>query len=143
MKTLFILLCLGFSFGAFAKQVAVQCHPKAYACIQTPLGLDCRWQTTAQGAEVIVQLNRDANYPNAHYPYEVWRGQYYETYDGHALNLDLVYSTENPRNPVTVNASLTTPSVTAESSGKKSVDVALRNQNYGRGFICPSIRSLD
>lgn len=133
MKFFIALLLSSVGFSALAHEANVSCTPKFYSC---QAGNVCGWQNMADMPEARIEFVQDLNYPAPHYPYEVWRGGYRANYDGHVLFLDLVYSTVDKRNPISVNASLSTPNVIAESSGKKSVNVALRNGNYGRGFSC-------
>ncbi len=132
MKFFIALLLSTAGFSAFAHEADVNCTPKAYSCG----GNFCGWQNGVDIPATKVIFEQDMNFPNAHYPYEVWRGSYRMNYDGHLLTLNLLFSTRDKRNPITVNAYLSTPNVIAESSGTKTIDVALRNGNYGRGFYC-------
>lgn len=130
-----ILLAIGllFSSSAFATNVNVtfECSPKAYSC--GPAG--CAW-TVFNGQLTTISLSQDLNFPN-----DVWRARYVTSYDNHHLTLDFTYTSQDRKNPLSVKAYLGTSGVMAESSGSRVVDIALRNNTYGRGFYCNRIRA--
>lgn len=130
MKLLISILVLASGFSAHALTAELTCQPKIYRC-----GFNgCDWQLLNGEPVGYVDLELDAND-------EVWRGRYVTGIDGHTLSLDLSYS-EGSQGPVRVQGSLITNGVTADTSGAGRVDIALRNQNYGRGFFCRSINIL-
>jgi hypothetical protein len=125
-----LLLALG-GFSAAAVEVSFKCSPKAFSCAP---GGDCRWTEMYEGVLTTVRLDQDDLNPGVH------RARYQSMIDGHQLTLDFRYNEENQNNPLKVNAYLGAANVMAESSGNDRVDVALRNNNYGRGYVCSHIR---
>lgn len=143
MKAFYLLPSLLFSALAslpvLAKQVEVVCTTKAYVCSTT----DCRWITTASPTPALVTMFRDPNFPKEGSPYELWYANYQNSYDRHFLTLKMEVKDYGTRRPVQVKASLDAGNVIAESTGENSIEIGLRNQNYGRGFICDQIRAVD
>lgn len=127
---LFVLLALA-GPQASALDVNVDCTPKFYSCAGT-----CMWQTGVPVPSTQVLLTKDPNYPNKNYPFNVHRGTFRATYDNHTLTLDIIYREAKNSDPLDVHAMLSTPGVAAETSGIHSIDISLRNANYGRGFNC-------
>lgn len=143
MKAFYFLTIVIFSalvsVPALAKQVEVVCTTKAYVCSTT----DCRWITTASPAPALVTMYRDPNFPKEGSPYELWYANYQISYDRHLLTLKMEVKDFGTTRPVTVRASLDAGNVIAEATGQDAVEISLRNQNYGRGFICDQIRAVD
>lgn len=134
MKFVFLASLLTVGLSAFAGaqyETFVACTPKYFSC--TPAF--CGWEDGVSVPEQTVKMVEDLNYPNKAYPFVVWRGTYRANLDGHTLTLDIM-KTDDRNKPVSVNALLSTPNVSAESQGTDSVTVSLRNANYGRGFSC-------
>lgn len=131
MKFVFSVLLALVSAQAFALDVTVECTPKFYSCAGT-----CKWQAGVVVPATQVVLTKDPNYPNKDYPFNVSRGTFRANYDNHTLTLDIIYRDAKNLDPLDVHAMLSTPSVAAETSGLHSIDVSLRNANYGRGFDC-------
>lgn len=139
MKAFFILFSALVSIPALAKQVEIVCTTKAYVCSST----DCRWITTAQPNPALVTMFRDPNFPKEGSPYELWYATYRNNYDRHQLTLNMTVKDYGSTRPVTVKASLDAGNVTADATGQDSIEIGLRNQNYGRGFVCDQIRAVD
>jgi hypothetical protein len=120
----------------WAMQLNLTCFAKTYVCTTGPNGYSCSWQTVTPSYQATLDLVRDPNYPSADFPYEVYRARYQTTYDNHQLTLDVFYSDHDMTHPMKVYANLNARTVMAETTGSDQIDIALRNQNYGRGFIC-------
>lgn len=135
-----ILLSLTAVPAAFAGQVEVTCFQKYYDC--RPGGF-CGWNTIGQPIQRVVDLFRDTRYPSSDFPYEVFRGQMRTSFDRHDLTLDFLQTTQDQLNPLKVFATLDAGSVLAESSSTSTIDIALRNGSYGRGFLCTNFRLLN
>jgi hypothetical protein len=132
MKFVFSVLLAFVGAQAFAMDVTVDCSPKFYACTLN----SCSWQAQTAVPSTRVVLTKDPNYPNKDYPFEIYRGTFRANYDNHVLTLDILYRDAVKSKPLTVHAMLSTTTVAAETSGTDSIDVSLRNGNYGRGFNC-------
>lgn len=139
MKILMLIAALVAAQTVFAKEVEVNCVAKAYACDTG----SCGWYAASSPNPDTVTLLRDPNYPKDGAPYEIWRATYRAAYDRHQLTLNLEVKDYGTSQPVTVFAKLDAGSVIAESTSLNSADIGLRNQNYGRGFTCTSIRAID
>jgi hypothetical protein len=142
MKFLIMLSTLLFSAPLWALQVEVNCFSKFYQCAAGPGGMNCQWRTNPTPYGGILDMARDPAYPNPSFPYQVWRTQYHASYDGHVLTLDFVYSDHDLLHPLKVYANLNARTVMAETTGSDQIDIALRNQNYGRGFLCSGFRLI-
>lgn len=125
----FLLVCGGFS--ASAAEVSFKCSPKSFAC--TPGGA-CRWTEMFEGIVTTVRLERDLS------DRDIYRARYQSVLDNHQLTLDFRYDEKSVNRPLRVNAYLGATNVMAESSGTNSIDIALRNNNFGRGFNCRQIQ---
>lgn len=133
----FVLFALTFAtYAASAVEISVGCQTKAWRCIPN---MGCQWVDTSTVRESRMILRRDPRFPNDRYPYEVWRGQYRDQYDNHFLTIDITYTDQDTRNPLTLFARLDSGGVSAETSGLDRIDIGLHNATYGRGFFCPSI----
>ncbi len=130
---------------AWAKQVEVQCTPKAYSCYNSPEGYVCRWNNLSGGAPALAQAFRDPNYPKEGANFELYRAHYQTSIDRHALTLSMEFKVfaDNSNAPHMIRATLDAGSVIAEASGLEQVDISLRNNNYGRGYYCSSFRVLE
>jgi hypothetical protein len=137
----FASLILGFFVATplWATQVDLTCFAKAYVCTTTQNGYSCAWQTRQPSYEATLDLVQDPNYPNQDFPYQVFRAKYEASVDNHKLTLDFFYSDHDLTHPLKVYANLNARTVMAETSGTDRIDIALRNQNYGRGFICTTL----
>lgn len=139
MRILITIFMALSSYSALAKQVEVTCSTKAYACGSG----GCTWVKTGTTAPFMVAMYKDPSYPNKDFPYEVFRANYQASYDRHFLTLKMEVHSLDPFTPVYVDAVLDAGSVFAEASAQGSLDIGIRNHNYGRGFDCSSIRALD
>jgi len=137
MKILISILFIVAGAFASAMEVTVKCTPKAYGCYNGPAGPECKWADLGEGLPVTVVLNQTLHRP------EVWRGRYQTNLEGHFLTLDFVYNEDLRNRPLRVNAFLATATVMAETTGTNSVEIALRNNTYGRGFTCNQIRVIN
>ncbi len=143
MRTLLIVLAF-MSSAASAKVVEVTCSKKAYGCWNSTEGVVCRWVSMDDAVPVQIQMYRDPNFPKEDLPWEVYRAVYQNTYDRHFLTVNVEYRVlEGLRDPISVKASLNAGTVIAEASGRDRIEIGLRNANYGRGFICNSIRVIE
>lgn len=143
MKALLLFASFALGLPVWASQVDFTCHSKFYQCNPAPDGsYYCQWQTNLTEIHARVDLTPDPNYPNPSYPYHVSRARFWTTYDNHTLTLDIVSSDHDQVHPLQISAHLDARTVIAESSGTDQVDVALRNQNYGRGFFCTNFRLI-
>lgn len=148
MRALIFLAMLAAAVPAGARQAKVLCTTKAYSCLQTPDGsFECGWRNTSDRFETRLTLIKNKNYPNPEHPYEVWQTVFSPFYDGHQLHLRITNKLSKDKNgketsSLQLRARLDTPNVSAETSGNRSIDIALRNDNYGRGFYCPTIEIL-
>lgn len=133
MKSILSLLLVfgAFSSVASAVEVSFKCSPKAFAC--SPNGV-CKWSELYAGIITTITLDRDVA------DRDLYRARYQSNLDNHQLTLDFRYSEKNMSRPLRVNAYLGSTNVMAESSGTNSIDVALRNNVYGRGFNCRQIQ---
>lgn len=131
MKALLSLMLVLGGFSATAAQVTFKCSPKAFSC--GPNG-DCGWNEMYEGVPTTIVLDQDNN------DQEISRARYQTMIDGHQLTLDFRYNQANQERPLRVSAYLGATNVMAESSGSDRVDIALRNNTYGRGFTCTNIR---
>jgi hypothetical protein len=138
MKVFVLIFATLTSFSALAKQVEVQCATKAYVCS----GPSCGWVLTRQPVPSVVPMYRDPNYPKEGAPYEVFRATYQYNYDRHLLTLNMEVKTL-PGEPVEVYGTIDGGNVFAEATGVNSLDIGLRNHNYGRGFNCTSLKALN
>jgi hypothetical protein len=132
MKTVFILMLAMTAFSAQAVDVTFKCSPKAFQC--QPNGV-CQWFEMYEGVTTTIVLDQD------NFDREIYRARYQSLLDGHQLTLDFRYDHTHPTQPLRVNAYLGATNVMAETSGSNKIDVALRNNNYGRGFNCTQIRA--
>ncbi|NJM09563.1 MAG: hypothetical protein HC883_01285 [Bdellovibrionaceae bacterium] len=135
---LFILLAsvlTSVAASASAMEVSLHCTPKAYSCLNGPKGPECSWAKLGRGFSTTVPLTQDLNNP------DVWRGRYQDNIDGHILTLNFRFN-ENGLQPLRVDAYLAVSNVLGETTGTNSVEIALRNNVYGRGFNCKQIRVL-
>lgn len=130
MKILVSLLLAISASPALAFEVSFKCSPKAFGC--GPGG--CGWNQIYEGVTTTIVLDQDGADQQIH------RARYQTMFDGHQLTLDFRYDEGNQERPLKVNAYLGATNVMAESSGAERVDVALRNNNYGRGFLCTNMR---
>lgn len=131
MKLLIYILILVSGLSAHALTAELNCQPKVLRCGNG----GCDWQLLNGEAIGYVDLEFDSND-------EVWRGRYVTGIDGHTLSLRLSYTGDGSEGAVRVNGSLITTGVTADTSGVGRIDIALRNQSYGRGYFCRSIQIL-
>lgn len=131
MKSVLLLLLVLGGVSASAFEVSFKCSPKAYAC--TPGGA-CRWTEMYQGIVTTVRLDRDLS------DRDVYRARYQSYLDNHQLTLDFRYDEKSTNRPLRVNAYLGATNVMAESSGTNTIDIALRNNVFGRGFNCRQIQ---
>ena len=131
MKSLMILLLtlVGASASATSMEVSFQCSPKGYDC--APGGVDCRWSQMFEGVMTTIPMRKDNR--------DIHRARYQTNLDGHQLTVDFLYDEKNQDEPLRVNAYLAVSNVMAESSGVDKIDVALRNNTFGRGFVCSNI----
>jgi hypothetical protein len=134
MKLLFSILLLSAGALAQAKTVELTCQTKAYLCRYTEMGTACGWELFNGEPVGYVDLRLNAEEG-------VWRGSYRRMYDGHEFIVHLRVSDEDGA-PVRYFASLSTPAVTADTSGTGRLDIGLHNHNYGRGFFCRSVKVL-
>lgn len=140
MKAILFITALFLSSSAFAKQAKINCKTKAYSCYETNSGyLDCRWRITGTLPTATITMVQDKDYPNPYHPYEVWYTNYTPIYDGHQLWLRVFLKQNQHGTTITSRARLEATTVMAETSGGRSMDISLRNDNYGRGFYCPTI----
>ena len=128
------------SASVSALQVDLTCYAKAWVCYGGTNGTNCAWQTLSPNYPARLQLVRDANSPTTEYPYQVYYSRYQTAVDNHFLTLDIYYSDRDLNRPMKVYANLNAGSVMAESSGTDQIDVALRNNTFGRGFICTNFQ---
>ncbi len=140
-----VLLGLAAPLAASAKQVEVQCTPKAYSCYNSPEGYVCRWNPLSGGAPALVQAYRDPNYPKQGDDFELYRSRYRSSVDRHELTVDMEFKVffDGRSQPNFMRATLDAGSVIAEATGIDRIDISLRNHNYGRGYICNSFRVLE
>lgn len=129
MKTVLLVLGASLIFGtsAYAKTVTFSCGPKVYQCYDSGNGPMCNWLFLASSIYTM-PLVMDSG---PILPTSVWRATYRNVIDNHFLTLNVAYDGE-----ISLNASLDARNVVAETSGNISIDVALRNHYYGRGFFC-------
>jgi|GEM_PF-6949615 len=131
MKSVLALLLVFGGLSAAAVEVSFKCSPKAFAC--APNGV-CGWSEIHPGVLTTIALAPDS------FDNEIYRARYQTMVDGHQLTLDFRYNEQNEVRPLRVNAYLGVTNVMAESSGTNMIDIALRNNNYGRGYTCTQIR---
>lgn len=131
MKVLISLLLAFGGSAALAHEVSFKCSPKAFNC--GPNGA-CNWSEMYEGVVTTIPLDEDMN------DQEIHRARYQTMLDGHQLTIDFRYNEGNQNRPLRVNAYLGATNVMAETSGTDKIDVALRNNTYGRGFVCTNIR---
>lgn len=129
MKTVLFFFLAVVGFSASAVEVQFKCSPKAFSCN----GNFCGWTQLYDGAPINLRLGREVNNR------EFWAGRYQTILDGHQLTLDFRWN-ERTNRPVQTWAYLGAPTVMAETSGTTRIDIALRDNTYGRGFECTSIR---
>ncbi len=132
----FVLAVLLFALGAAAQAKTAEIN-----CINDRGGMYCDWQVL--NGEPLINLHLvqddDAN---------IWRGVHVRERDGHRLTIDIRYEEELSQEGDLVDrnlrtkATLSTPQVSASTSGSNRVDIGLNNWNYGRGFFCRSIKIL-
>lgn len=139
------MISLAVSHAVSAKQVEVQCTPKAYSCYNSAEGYVCRWNPLGSGAPRLVQAYRDPNYPKQGSDFELYYSRYNNVVDGHTLTLMMEFKVfaDNSSQPNQIRAVLDAGSVIAEATGLDRIDISLRNNNYGRGFNCDSFRVLE
>lgn len=143
MKSILFMTAIFASSPVFAKQVKITCKTKAYACYETsPERVDCRWRITGQLPTATITMVQDKDFPNPENPYEVWYTNYAPLYDGHHLRLRVIFKQNQHATIIATRARLEAASVMAETTGGASLDISLRNDNYGRGFHCPRIEVL-
>lgn len=137
MRFLICLFLFTISFASSALDVSFKCTGKAFTCYNGPAGYECRWNPIFEGPTLTLPLKPDEVDPNRGWAY------YQTNLDGHQLTLDFRYNQANRLQPLKVKAYLAASNVMAESSGTESIDIALRNNSYGRGFVCSPIRVIN
>lgn len=140
MCKILLFVVAAFTLSANAVHVEMQCATKAYTCN----GFNgCGWVPTANPAALVVPMYKDPGYPNKDAPYEVYRATYLRNYDHHRLTLMMEVRSPDPGSPVYVQAKLDGGNVYAEATAKEQLEIGIRGNNYGRGFICSSFKALN
>lgn len=97
------------------------------------------------GAPALARAYIDPNFPKEEFGYDLYHSQYQTSVDRHVLRLNMEFKVypDNRSEIGFVRATLDAGSVIAEASGYEHIDISLRNNNYGRGYVCSSFRVLD
>lgn len=125
------LLLAGASVSAH--EVTVKCTPKAFSCHDGSQGRECAWYNLNSGRLRRVELRQTVANP------DIWFGRHQESVDGHHLTLDLRFDESKKHHSLRMHAHLVAANVMAEAKSVQAVDVALRNNTYGRGYKCTQV----
>ncbi len=136
IRGLVIAAGLGLSGSVFAATVNFTCGPKVFGCSGPPMpggNGGCQWRYLG-GSTYTLPMSPAPLPPNPGSK-SAWSAVYRDAIDGHYLTVEMLYDGK-----MTLSGTLNAQTVIAESSGVDWMDLSVRNQNYGRGFVCSGFK---